>query len=280
VYNHGSGAAIWSLSADSTNVYATGYVYGGTGNLEGTYSASWSGGTIRWIEDCHGDSYAAFPFQGAVYVASHAHFCGNVGGFPEVSPRRYQRGTAFTTGATGTVKTNTISGYYNFGGQPAPTLLTWYPDFNIGTYTGMSQGPWTVSASGNYVLYGGEFTTVNGKGQQGLVRFAVPSVAPNKDGPRVSGSGWVPTATALSTGARISWQANYDRDNQQLTYALYRTSSSTPIWTTKVDSRIWYDRPTVSYSDTAAHGSVSYYVTATDPFGNTARSATVTVTAG
>ena len=35
----------------------------------------------------------------------------------------------------------------------------------------------------DYVVYGGEFTRVNNRAQQGLVRFARPNLAPNDDGP-------------------------------------------------------------------------------------------------
>lgn len=282
IYNHTQYSAIYSLTSDGTNVYGTGYALGGTtyGNLEGAFNASWSGGTINWIEDCHGDSYSVAATSSVVYVSSHSHFCGNIGSFPETNPRHFQYGTSYTKAATGTVKTNTISNYYNFGGKPAPTQLVWYPDFAPGTFTGQNQATWSVAAGGDYVVYGGEFPKVNSGAQQGLARFAVSSVAPNKQGPRVAGSAWTPTGTTLSSGAKISWPANYDRDNQQLTYTLFRGSSTTPIYTTKVNSRIWFDRPTISFSDTAVHGSQTYYVKAADPFGNTVKSAVISVTAG
>ena len=59
----------------------------------------------------------------------------------------------------------------NFNGKPAPNILDWYPDLNAGTYTGLSQGPWSVSAGSGFLVYGGEFTKVDGAKQQGLVRF-------------------------------------------------------------------------------------------------------------
>ena len=63
-------------------------------------------------------------------------------------------------------------GYFNYEGQPKPTLLNWFPDMNAGTDQRQSQGPWSVTGNADYVVYGGEFTTVNFKAQQGLVRFA------------------------------------------------------------------------------------------------------------
>ena len=43
----------------------------------------------------------------------------------------------------------------------------------------------TVESSGDYVVMGGQFPTVNGVGQQGLVRFAKAASVPDKSGPRV-----------------------------------------------------------------------------------------------
>ena len=40
-----------------------------------------------------------------------------------------------------------------------------------GTFTGQDQAAWSVAANDQYVVLGGEFPTVNGDGQQGLVRF-------------------------------------------------------------------------------------------------------------
>jgi len=51
------------------------------------------------------------------------------------------------------------------------------------TYTGQTQASWSVAGNSQYVVYGGEFPSVNGMQQQGLVRFAVPALAPNKVGP-------------------------------------------------------------------------------------------------
>lgn len=276
-WDHGQGSAIMSLSTDGTYVYGTGYVYdaGNQGNLEGAFSASWSGGTVHWIEDCHGDTYSIAVFQNVAYTAGHAHFCGNIGGFPQNNPSVHHRGIAFTTAATGVVKKNTEGTYPSFGGNPAPSLLTWFPDFDAGTYTGMNQGPWSVAAGGNYVVYGGEFTTINGKRQQGLARFAVPSIAPNRDGPRTSGNSLQTTLAKSGSSVKISWISSWDRDNQQLTYRVYR--GSTQIATVTGLSEFW-SQPTLSYTDTGRSGTVSYHVVAVDPWGNSQTGPTVSTT--
>lgn len=291
LYDHGTKSAFYSLWSDGTNVYGTGYVYGSVsdGNLEGSFSASWNGGTINWIEDCHGDTYSIATLDDAVYTVSHAHYCGNVpDGFqqslPNTSASIHQRALAFSKQATGTLLANNYGSsttYSSFGGQPAPTLLTWYPTLTAGTFTGQSQAAWSVTAGNGYVLLGGEFPKVNGTRQTGLVRFAQKSIAPNHDGPKVSGSNWTPTAVSLTSGSvRVSWPANYDQDNAYLKYSVYRNGGSTPVFTTTAKSLDWWYRPDLGFTDTGLTpgSTVSYKVKATDPFGNSASSATVTAT--
>ena len=97
--------------------------------------------------------------------------------------------------------------------------MNWFPDLDPGTYTGQNQAAWSVTGNSQYVVLGGEFPTVNGAPQQGLVRFGVPAVAPNKQAPMVSGSDFKPTLRAVSsTSVRVSWPSNWDRDDQNLTY--------------------------------------------------------------
>ncbi|WP_143264661.1 PKD domain-containing protein [Arthrobacter sp. 49Tsu3.1M3] len=280
IRNGGTQAAILSLASDSTNVYGSGYVFGSGGNLEGVFSANWSDGSIKWVDDCHGDTYGVYPAATAVYAAGHSHYCGNIGGFPQTDPWGFHRGLAFSKAATGTV-TDDPYGYFNFAGNPAPSLLNWFPDLDTGTATGQNQGPWAVTGNSQYVVMGGEFRNVNSSAQQGLVRFAVKEVAPNKEGPRVTGSRLNPSVISTAAGtARISWQADWDRDNEHLTYQVIRDGkTTTPIYTTAQDSTFW-KRPSMGYIDSGlAPGSThTYRVFASDPFGNVAKSDSVTVT--
>lgn len=277
VRNAGTKAAILSLTSTSAGVFGTGYDFGSTGNFEGTFRATWADGTLTWLEDCHGDTYAAAPTSSVVYTTGHTHYCGNIGGFGETTPRSYHRTASFSMKATGTVATNAISGYTNFGGKPRPSLLTFYPDINTGTYTGQGQGPWTVTANSQYVLYGGEFTTVNNKKQQGLVRFAVSAIAPNKEGPRLTGADFVPTLTKPSAGSvKVAWTSNYDRDNELLTYAVQRGGVTVKTLTGR--SMDW-KRPALSWTESGlAAGTYSYRIKVTDPFGNTKTGSAVSVT--
>ena len=118
VRNGGADAAIVSLSSDAGNVYGSGYTFGSGGTLEGTFAAGWDGGTVRWVNDCHGDTYSVHPRGGALYSAGHTHYCGNMGGFPQTDPDwTFYRGLAFGTQATGVADRDPY-GYASFKGQP------------------------------------------------------------------------------------------------------------------------------------------------------------------
>ena len=273
--NAGNNAAILSLESDGENFYGTGFHFGGAGNVEGTFAGDWATGNLVWIEDCHGDTYSAFPTRDAVYQASHKHYCANTpGGFPQTDPWSYYRGTAVTKAVMG-VNTPDIYGYPDHPGRPAPKFLNWYPTLNAGTFTGKTQGPWTVTANDDYVLMGGEFTLVNGVGQEGLVRFATSAIAPDLQGPRLSGANFPLAAASFAAGSvRLSWRTNYDRDNETLTYRLYRTDTTgTPIYEETVTTP-FFNVKQMGFMDTGLTpgSSQRYRLVATDPFGNVAQS--------
>ncbi|HEY8788204.1 MAG TPA: hypothetical protein VIM10_03575 [Actinopolymorphaceae bacterium] len=285
VRDAGLDASITSLTSDATSVYGTGYVFGAGGNFEGTFRADSATGEIVWMEDCHGDSYSSFATPSVVYVASHSHDCSNIRGFPEHVPRVGYRATAFTNKATGTVLKNTVDYYANFAGKPSPTLLTWYPTLWPGTYTNQGQAGWSVAGNANYVVYGGEFPTVNTSAQQGLVRFAIPSLAPNRLRPDPS-AGLTPTARSLAPGqATIRWTSTRDRDNQFLTYKVYRnyTVVTAPPVCVVTDSSLFWQPKALSCVDTTAPpgATVTYRVIVFDPYQNrnTGNLATVTIMA-
>jgi len=283
VRNAGTEASITSLIATPDRIYGTGYVFGSGGNLEGTFSADPATGNLIWLEDCHGDTYSSFPQGDVVYVASHAHYCGNIGGFPQTEPWTMYYATAFSKAATGTVKRDPM-GYFNFEGRPAPTLLDWFPKLQQGTYTGQGQAGWSVSGNSRYVVYAGEFTHVNGQPQYGLVRFANPSIAPNKVAPIVN-EPLVPTVASVKRGeVRLTWTATYDYDNANLTYKLVRDGqTATPIYTKNQYSN-FYTRARMGFIDKGlVPGSThTYRLYVSDGYGNTisrlAPTATVSTT--
>ncbi|NYD79162.1 PKD domain-containing protein [Arthrobacter cupressi] len=278
VRNGGTTGSITTLATDGTNVYGAGYTFGRASTLEGMFSVNWSDNTTKWIEDCHGDTYSITPMGDVLYLAGHAHYCGNAGGFPQKQPWEFNRGLAFSKAATG-VLTQESHGYTNFAGTPRPELLNWFPILDAGSFTGQDQGPWTMASNADYVAMAGEFTIVNNQPQQGLTRYAKSSIAPNLRGPRVDGTNLNPTLSTPAAGqVRVRWQANWDQDNQNLTYQVLRDSNV--ISTVQQTSTFW-DRPGMTFLDTGLvpGQEYRYRVYTRDPFGNEARSDSVTITA-
>jgi PKD repeat protein len=275
-------SGIYSLSAAGDSVYGTGWAYG-TGNFEGTFKARAADGAIQWLEDCRGDAYSVQAAGDVVYTASHHHDCSNVGGFGDyVEPEGQYRGLAFSNAATGKVL-NANTTFWSHAGQPAPSLLHWFPAFDTGLFTGSNQGPWDVAAGGGYVLYGGEFRSVNGVKQTGLTRFAAPPTAPQKNGPRLAGAKFTPTLEPFQgTGVKLSWPANDDRDSSRLRYEVIRDGVvSKPIFSTPWIASTFWQKPTVRAADAdlVPGTTYSYQVRSIDPDGNATLSAAVTYTA-
>ena len=217
VRNAGPDAGISSLRVQGSFVYGTAWRYKKGGNLEGAFKVPVVNSDVEWVTDCHGDNYSSFTANGIVYTAGHAHYCGNMGGgFPEFSSRRYQHAMAWTDALNpaGSEILNETHGYSNWHSlEPAPAMVHWLPDMGIGSYTGQFQAGWNVTGNAQYVVYGGEFPTVNGVAQQGLVRFAVRPIAPTREGPRFAGGSFVPRIVPVSsTAVRVSWPAGFDRD--------------------------------------------------------------------
>ena len=287
IQNWGPDAAINSLSTNGSQVFGTGYGYlvnGGVGvttnaNLEATFSADAATGAFQWADGCLGDHYDAAPVGNVLYNVSHSHNCTAMGGHPQTDPWTYQRAQAETIYADPSGAVNNGS---NVNGLRRPQLLHWLPALAVGSFTGQGQAAWDVEGSGNYVVMGGEFPSVNGIAQQGLVRFGTSAVAPNKDAlqgyPQLT-----PSLVGISPGAlRVAWQAAWDRDNERLTYEVLRgatVATSTVLKTFSFDSN-WWTRPNLSFVDTTAApgSSQTYRVRVTDPFGNSLTSAATTGT--
>lgn len=267
VRNGQSTSGITDLEATADGFYGGGYTYSrASGNLEGMFRADWNGNLV-WVEDCHGDTYGIYPSShGAVYTAGHSHYCGNVGGFPQTTPWTYYRGLAFSDDVRGKVANENL-GYYNFYGQSRPDLLTFFPNINAGTFTGLSQGPWDVTGNSEYVVYGGEFTRVNAAYQQGLVRFALRSTKVSTDRPVLDTGTQLRTLPMADGRARLSMTAAYDRDNALLTYRIYR--DNVVISEQQLSSSRW-NLPRLSYVDSGLvpGQTYSYKVRVSDPDGN------------
>jgi hypothetical protein len=227
IKNGGTSSAIYSLTADATRVYGSGYTFGAEGNFEGNFATDASGKVV-WINDIRGDQYDVFATRGMVFTAGHAHQDANLaGGFPqsdETSGSLFKpwHALAQTAAATGKLQPSN-NGKFNLGGQPSPTLLHWFPDYTTGTISGANQATWTIAGNSQYIVTGGEFTKVNYVPQQGLTRFAFRDVAASKEPPRLSGPTFLPEVTSPAPGvAQVSFPANWDRDDASLSYSVQR----------------------------------------------------------
>ena len=268
VRNSGKDSAITSLTATADRVYGTGYVWSQkNGRLEGAFSANPTTGRLIWLEDCHGDSYSLFPIANTVYVASHAHECDTIGGYPQKSPP--QRLIAFSKAATGTIRASKAP-YFNFAGHRSPSLLTWFPTLAAGDITGQGQGAWSVAGNARYIVAGGEFPSVNGVNQAGLTRFAAPTLAPQNMGPH-NAPALAPTAKVSPAGAvTLSWKASWDDDDGMLRYRVVRDGDTDHPLLVQWAASTFYSLPTMTFTDTTAPpGTHRYAVEVADAAGNT-----------
>ncbi len=263
----GTYGAITTLRTDGTQIYGAGYAFGAGASFEGNFAAEPTTGTINWLNDCHGDTYDVLPLGQVLYSVSHAHDCSAPGEFPETSPRTWHRALAWTTYPTGT-NTGPDAYGWNYNGRPDSTLLQWYPTLLSGSYTGQYQGAWSAAGNASYVVLGGEFPSVNGVAQQGLVRFAVKAIAPNKRGPVFGTTSAVTATSPLGGTAKVGWGALWDMDNALLTYDVLRDGASF-VYSTKATSNFW-TTPSMGFLDKGLAGGSThtYQVRASDPFGN------------
>ena len=277
-------AGIFGLAADNGAVYGTGWVYANaaTGNLEGTFAAEADTGAVRWIADCLGDHYGVYSTGTTVYTTSHTHACSTMNLHPEQNPRTHTYIEAVTADVRGTLGRNPHAGatYQNWEGTPGPSAYAWYPDFAVGTTSGLGQAGLSITGVGNVISVAGEFRSVNNGRFEGIVRFSTTPPGGAKDRPRLSGASWVATATSQVPGrVRVGFPANWDRDDLNLTYELRRVGTSTPIATVTAKST-WWNRPGMVLEDlTATPGQAyTYTVVARDGDGNASTSQSVTVT--
>ncbi len=278
----GPNAAINSLTADANGIILTGYTFNGGGNFEAVARVHGKTGAIKWMVDCRGDHHSAFVQAGVAYSVGHPHRCSNVpDGFEERWPRFSPGSDAFTDTAVTTLLPD-AHGWVDRAGEPAPAPLHFWPRWYFGTYTASNQGAWHVTGNDKYLLFGGEFTGLNGKSQQGLTRMARPESAPNETRP-VNTSELQARVVSYRPGeAHVGWQETYDYDNERLTYRVYRnytSISNTPVYEVTSDSA-WYSRDTLSFIDRGLTPgkTYDYLVIAFDPFGNRRAAARTSVT--
>ncbi len=241
---------IWS---DGSKFYVGNEGTGG-GVFDGRLAVDWATLTQVWRDNCLGATQALVTFQGTLYIASHAHNCSS--------------NNAFGDGARN---------FFMAEGTSTPTILQWFPTANDGINEGIGPRALTVATGSNsgknYLWYGGEFTQVNGKAQQGLTRFG-PDDATTPPVPVVA-------AEALtSNSVQVRFRTVVDPDDGILTYNVYRNNSVTPIWTGTANST-WWKRPQVTYVDNSvvAGTTYSYRVSVSDGVNTSALSSSVSAKA-
>lgn len=242
-----------TLVSDGERFYVGNEGYGG---FDGTLSYRWSDYNRVWRDSCAGATQALLVHGDVLLQAHHHHDCGGMGMFPD-GRRTYLSAT--------------------LAADPTQWQLGWLPELNDGVGEHLGPRALEVATGSNgqeYLWVTGEFTRVNGTNQQSLTRFGVTD----------TGAPPTPTVAArtVTPGAiQVNIRSVYDPDDSDITYAVYRNGSSTPIWTGVARSQHWY-RPQLTFVDTdlTPGTSYSYRVRAIDAAGNqSGLSGTVSATA-
>lgn len=263
-----SGAGTYTdIVTDGSTAYFGAYDFKGRNpRFEGRAAADVATGNTVWEDGCYGDTQSVAVANGVVYGASHTHDCRAVGELPEQSPRNYWRLTAQGAAPSGTAS---INRNHVSRGEPISTILPWLPYTNSGPSNSYwKNGTWAVDANSQYVVVGGEFTTVNSTlQQQGLTRFAARGV-PGAVNTAPQTPFRAPSVSRDVLGnVNVSWTGTWDRQNWELRYELMRRGTAEPIHTVTEESRSW-DLPIMGFRDEdAPNGRVEYWVRAVNADG-------------
>ena len=235
-----------------------------------------STGAILWLNDCHGDTYDFLPVGGVLYSVGHAHDCSPIGEFPVTSPRTNHRLLATTTVARGT-NTGPDAYGWNCSAWPSAGLLAWWPSLSIWQLHRTEPGGLVADRHQGLPGRRGRVPAGQRVAQQGLVRFARPGLAPDKQGPAVRDLALQAVSPSAGT-VDLTWTTLWDSDNETLTYSVLRDGAATPVFGTSAKSR-FYRRPALQFRDTdVPAGSHTYQVRVADPYGNAWLSPAVSVT--
>jgi hypothetical protein len=192
-------AQITDLVVDRDTVYAASD--GSTvDSLDGRVAADPYTGAVRWSDGCLGSTWALTLIGDTLYSGSHAHNCASIGAFPEQRGDRYFRLLGETTR------------------DRRPTLRHWFPTTNGGDpsvdieETPARLGPRAMTTDGVHLWVGGQFTTVNGRPQEGLTRFGP---RPNRSATPTSPDA-LTARSARASQATVSWRGAEDLDDRRL----------------------------------------------------------------
>jgi Concanavalin A-like lectin/glucanases superfamily len=244
-HTSGCSVAIKDIIVSGSTAYLAAEGTGG-GCFDGDYAVRLDlshGDPLLWQNDCLGATQSLVIINGYLFKGSHAHDCAFApGGFPQVN-----------NNSGGWVTWHLLDQSLTDG-----TLGHWTP--NTGSPSG-GLGPRVMATDGHRLFLGGDFTTVNGKPQEGFAIFPArpDSVYPSKPTR-------APTVTSTSAGVdSVSFPAVSSHDVGTLSYRIYRDGGSTPIATLTATSWPWA-LPVLHYQDSGlAPGSThTYTYAATD----------------
>ncbi|QMU76644.1 LamG domain-containing protein [Streptacidiphilus sp. PB12-B1b] len=256
-------SVVKDLISDSTGFYTANEGTGG-GVFDGRIAIDWSTLNQRWRDTCLGATQALALYGGVLYAGSHTHDCSSMGEQPD-GRRQHLIAEPTSTG----------------------TELGWDPDTNDGPPAGTTLPPgippvegvgpraMTIATEGGepYLWVSGEFTSVNGVGQQSLTRFGT---GPDLAAPTAPALNVVPGSSPGQLQVRV--RTATDEDDPSLTYSIYRDGGSTPVWTGTASSQ-WWSRPQIGFTDTGlTPGTVQVYQVKVSDGRNTAVSGTVGAT--
>ena len=212
-------------SATKSNPAGVAYIAAegtGAGCFDGDFAANVSNGSLVWQNTCLGATQALVIIRGWLYKGSHAHDCAYTpGGFPQV-------GTGTSEVAHHLLDQSLTDG----------TLGHWTPNTNATLL-----GPRAMATDGSHLFVGGDFTTVNRKGQQGFALFG-----PGPD-TRTPSPPAAPIVSSTSKGVdSVTVTAVSTPDVGTLRYAIYRSGRRAPIATLTATSWPWA-LPVLHYRD-------------------------------
>ncbi len=256
-----------TLITDDSRIYL-GAEGTGAGIFDGTASVNPVTGKLIWKSTCLGATQALAKIGNALYIGSHSHNCQSLprGGFPQ---NPYQTGYLswhhlIAEQAVSDTPDNTDLS----GGQ----LLTWVPKLNPGPTNGAAQnelGPRAMATDGTNLFVGGQQTTVNGVGQQGLTRFTpgtdrTPPARP-----------YVKSSRTSTNGVTVRFTSSNDLDKGFLSYGITRSDNPTVVryTATSVYSPWWVNKSFV-WRDTNAPAGVTYTVTVSNGVSTSATTTT------
>ena len=153
-YSGGSSASVLSLSSDGTSIYGGGLQVRGRGRSRG-HLQDRSRATAR-CSGCRTATATSTACRRARRRSTRSATrttAATTCGWPQPSPWDFNRAIAFTEEATGTLTHDPFAGATpTTASTAAPSLLSWFPRLDVGTFTGKSQAAWTVAGNAHYVV--------------------------------------------------------------------------------------------------------------------------------